>query len=225
MWLNKSDNSVIAKPKAITVGGIDYPSAVFSKYSEAELNAINIFTITEDPIPNRRYYTYNEVLDTATVHISRTLVERPLADVQAVMLKDLEDVANSKFDATTAGYTAGEMSSWAELEADAIAHQTTPLTSGMLYDEATIAGITVDELATKVLTNASLFKQAKSYISGMRKKKSLEIQALATVDDCIAYENTPYEYTITAEDVANDENGTLVEGDVVTRYKNQVKDW
>lgn len=224
MWLNKTDNSIIAKPKGITVGGIDYPSAIFSKYSEAELNAISIFTITEDAIPNRRYYTYNEVLDTATSHITRTPISRPVADIQAVMLQDLEDVANSKFEATTAGYTAGEMSSWSELEADAIAHQTTPLTSGMLYDEATIAGITVDELANRVLTKATAFKQAKAYISGMKKKKSLEIQALATIDDCILYEATPYEYTYTVDDLEVID-GLKSAGDIVTRYKNNVKEW
>lgn len=224
MWLNKTDNSIIAKPKAIAVGGVDYPSAIFSKYSEAELNAIGVFTITEDSIPNRRYYTYNEVLDTTTAHITRTPIEKPVADVQALLLRDLEYVANGKFDATTAGYTAGEMSSWGELEADAIAHQTTPLTSGILFDEATIAGITVDELANRVLTNAAAFKQAKAYISGIRKKKSLEIQALATIDDYILYEATPYEYTYTADD-QEVIDGLKSAGDIITRYKNNVKEW
>lgn len=225
MWLNKNDGSIIAKPKAVIVEGVQYPSVIFGKFNESELNALNIFTITEDSIPNRRYYTYVETLDETTAHISRVPIAKPLIDVQALMINDLEEVANSKFNQATAGYTAGEMSSWRELEDDANRHQTTPLTSGMLYDEAMLSGITVDDLASKVLYKAGVFKQVKAYISGTRKSKDTEIKALADVDACIAYENFAYDYTITAEDVANDIDGTLIEGTVVVRYMNRVKDW
>lgn len=223
MWLNKNDNTVIKKPIAVVVNGVQHPSIIFSKWSEAELNSINIFTITEDSIPNRRYYTYNESLDYQTAHISRTPIEKPLSDVQSLLIKDLEQTANNKFEAVTSGYTASEMASWKDMEAEALSHATTPLTSGLIFDEALFGGITVDELVAKVLFNATTFKQAKAYIAGTRKKKELEILALVDVNACIEYENTPYDYTITAEDVAIDD--TLVEGDIVTRYTNQVKDW
>lgn len=228
MWLNKNkNNEVIHKPKGLTIGGIQYPSNIFSKWSEAELNAIGLYTILATGTYNRRYYESEKVEDFNVVPptIGYIKTDKPVDDVKATMLKDLEKVANDKFDDAVAGYTAGEMSSWAELEADAIKHQTIPLVSGMLFDEATISGITVDELATKVLTNANAFKQVKSYVSGTRKKKSLEIEALITVADCVLYEATPYDYIITAEDVANDIDGTFILGTVVTRLKNRVTDW
>jgi hypothetical protein len=223
MWLNINDSSIIAKPKAVVVDGVQYPSVIFSKWSEVELNTIGVFTIIEDTIPNRRYYTYNEVLDTITATITRTPIEKPLADVQAVMIRDLEDTANNKFNEATVGYTAGEMAGWRELEDEAKSHATTPLTSGMLFDEATYSGITVDSLVAKVLANAAAFKQMKSYISGTRKRKSTEIMGLIDVNSCIAYENFAYNYTITAEDVAAD--NTLTLGEVVPRIRNKVKDW
>lgn len=225
MWLNTNDNTVIKKAVAIIINGVTHPKTIFSKWSELELNDIGIYTPIEDTVPNERYYTYNEVIDFTNKTITRTPIEKPLADLQALMIKDLEDTANSKFNEATAGYTAGEMASWNELELEAIAHQTTPLTEGMLYDEAMLSGISVDELATKVLLNAGQFKALKAYIAGTRKFKDTEIGNLLSVDECILYERTPYDYTITAEDVANDIDGTLVEGTIVVRYMNRVKDW
>jgi len=225
MWLNKTDGKIITNPEAITIGNVQYPSSIFSKWSESELNNINLFTITEDSRPNRRYYDYSEILDADTVHLNISTIVKSIEAVQGYMLVDLENVASGKFNEATSGYTPGEMSSWSELEADAIQHQTTTLLSGMLFDEALIAGISLDELATRVLFNANLLKQAKSFISGTRKKKSLEIMALTTVASCELYENTPYNYTITAQDVLDDIEGVLVEGQVVPRIENKVRDW
>jgi len=49
------------------------------------------------------------------------------------------------------------------------------------------------------------------------------IKAFTTVDECILYERTPYDYVVTADDIVIDND--LVVGDVVTRYKNNVIDW
>lgn len=223
MWLNINESTVIVKPIAITVNGVTHPKTIFSKWSEVELNAVGVYTPTVDSIPNRRYYTYNEVIDYVTKTITRTPIEKPIADLQALMIKDLEDTANGKFNEATAGYTAGEMASWNELKLEAIAHQTTPLTEGMLYDEAMLSGMTVDALASKVLYNAGVFKQAKAYISGTRKRKSLEINALVNIAACIAYENFVYDYTVTQSDV--DMDSTLVLGTVIQRTGNKVIDW
>jgi len=224
MYLNKNTTptSIIKKAKPMSLPNKDVGKSWFLQSSEAERNANGIFTITEDLIPSRRYYTCESVLNEDTAHITRTPVNRDVADVQALMYKDLEATANTQFNDATEGYTPAEMSSWNELEAEAIAHQTTALTSGMLYDEAVFAGITVGELATKVLANAAVLKQYKSYISGTRKKVALEIVALTDVNECILYERTPYDYTLTEEDVI-DGNGTV--GDIVVRHKNNVSDW
>lgn len=230
MWLNKNTTpySKIKKPKRsnsiILASGKKFSEIAILSMSEAELEAINIFRFTEDSIPSRRYYTYIEDIDEDAVVIGRTPVDRDIADVQVLMIKDLDLTANGKFNSATDGYTSAEMSSWSDLERDAIAHQTKPLTKGMLFDEANFAGITVDELATKVLVNATALKQYKSFVSGTRKKKTSEIEALTTVDECILYEATPYTYTYTEEDAADEMNDVIV-GDTTVRYRNNVKEW
>ena len=226
MWINKTTNEKILKPKAITIDGIQYPKDIFTKWSEDELNAIGLYSYTVSGLPNRRYYTSEEVENFTTVPYSITYnaVDRPLADVQANLIASIEETATKKFNDATSGYTASEMSSWVEMEAQAREHLVTPLTNGMLFDEAQIAGISVDALATKVIANADALKQVKAYIAGMRAKKTLEVMSLTTVDECILYEKTPYDYTLTDEDVADGMTEGQV-GDLVTRYKNNCTEW
>lgn len=211
MWLY---NNKMIHAKAIRVNGVQHPKAIFIKWSDAELAEIGIYKITEigRVFPRSPYYSYSSVEDFTTnaPTITHIATELPLSVVQARMIKDLEKVATDKFNAITGDYTAGEISSWAELEADAIAHQTTPLTSGMLFDEAGYAGITVLALATKVLEKATALKQAKAYYSGTRAKKTLEILDLINVAACIVYEKTFYNYTLTADDVAEYDEGSTV---------------
>jgi len=235
MWLNRNTIpfTKIPKAKALTVGGVQHPISIFTKWSEEGLNSVGLFTIVATGVHSRRYYksVLVEDFESTPPTISYIAEDLQLADIQTSMIKDLEATANSKFNEATAGYTASEMSSWSDLEAEAISHQTTPLESGMLYDEAKIVSGSTDELmisgfvdalATKVLTNASLFKQIKSFISGTRKMKSLEIEALSTVEQCILYEKTPYEYSLTGDDELA---GLGTEGDVIERYTNRVKEW
>jgi len=215
-------DKIVDLPKTIEVDGIN---RLTSKMTEDELIAQGYYPISYESKPNRRYYTSteNKALVGNVYTIAYTPTEKPLVDVQATLIASVEETANKKFNEATTGYTAGEMSSWNELESDAREHQVEPLLSGMLYDEAMISGITVDELADKVLTNAIGFKQVKSYLSGTRKKKILEVAEL-NFDACILYEATPYDYTLTEEDIVDGiGEGTI--GDVVVRYRNNVTEW
>ena len=197
--------------------------------AEADLNAAGYYKVTYGNRPDQRYYisTESKALNTTTnvYEVTYTATELPLADVQARMLKSINDTGNKKFDETTAGYTASEMSSWKIMEDEALSHATTPLTSGVLYDESVVSGELIDDLVNSVLANASAFRSAKSYISGMRKKKSLEVQALATVADCIAYEKSPYNYTLTQADIDTGFYPNNVVGAVITRYRNNCTEW
>jgi len=227
MWLNRSDNNkVINKPIALTINGIQYPANIFTKWTEEQLTEIGLPTIVATGTHDRRYYTNVKVedFDATPPTISYVAVEKLLADVQATLIASVEETANEKFNEATSGYTSGEMSSWNELESDARDHQETPLLSGMLYDEASIAGITVDVLASKVITNALMFKQVKSFISGTRKKKITEIGLFTTLLECMTYEKEPYDYTLTEEDVVDEMSEGIV-GNIVVRYKNNVTDW
>jgi hypothetical protein len=195
MWVNKNTTRVYNKPKPVTIDGIQYPKEIFTKWSEEELNAIGLYTVVVTGQHNRRYYDSEKVEDlTATPPtIGYTAIEKPLSEVQANLIKTIEETATKKFEQATSGYTASEMSSWVEMEAQAREHLVTPLTSGMLYDEAMVAGISVDDLANKVIANADALKAVKAYIAGTRAKKIAEVKALTSVNECILYESTPYE--------------------------------
>lgn len=227
MWLNKNiiPFTKINKAKGITINEIQYPENIFTVWSEAQLNARGLYSITISGYPNRRYYTALEIetFDTDTPTITYEAAEKPLSEVQASLIKSIEDTATNRFNAATGNYTAGEMSSWTDMEVDAIAHNNPdPLANGMLFDEATISGITIDDLVNKVLANAAALKQVKSYIAGTRSKKTKEVTELISIDACILYEKTPYSYTLTEEDII-DGIGTV--GDIVVRYEDKCIEW
>lgn len=102
MWLNKNTTPYtrIKKPKRsnsiILADGIKYSEAIISKWSEVELEAINIFKFIEDSIPNRRYYTYIEDVDEDAVVIGRTPIDRDVDAVKASMFSDINDIVKAK---------------------------------------------------------------------------------------------------------------------------------
>jgi len=102
MWLNKNTTPYtrIKKPKRsnsiVLADGTKYSEAIINGWSKADLNAINIFKFVEDGIPNRRYYTYNNVVDEDAVTITRTPVNRNVDDVKADMFSDINDVVKTK---------------------------------------------------------------------------------------------------------------------------------
>ena len=51
MYAIVEDNTItqiITNPKALTIGDVQYPSKIFGLWSEAELQAIGIYTVTTD---------------------------------------------------------------------------------------------------------------------------------------------------------------------------------
>lgn len=66
------------------------------------------------------------------------------------------------------------------------------------------------------------------YIYNTSSAKEAEITALCTIEDCITYENEPYNYTYTQEDIdglSDMGECSLSVGDTVVMYKNNTKDW
>ena len=64
--VDKSNNSItrlLKGNKAITLGDIQYPRAIYALWSEAERNAINIYTITIDDseIKNEKWYINTDI--------------------------------------------------------------------------------------------------------------------------------------------------------------------
>jgi len=229
MYLNKNTTSYsrIKKPKrsnSIVVGDVTYSEVIINSWSEAELNTINIFKFVEDSIPNRRYYTYDNVVDEDTVVIERIPIDKDVEAVQKLMNIDLAIRATEKEES---GIIVGGL----EIATDAKSQAR--LTAGVTFfgrnpqetrrfkhkngfADATEASMNAiqDELALHIET-----------VTNAEEVIYNEFMAFTTIAECVAYEHFAYDYTITQEDVDNDETGTLVLGEVVTRYKNKVKDW
>jgi len=54
MWYSETQNSVIKTPRALTVDGIQHPSAIFRTWSSEELEAIGVYSV-EMVTPDMRY--------------------------------------------------------------------------------------------------------------------------------------------------------------------------
>ena len=187
MWLNTNDNTVIKKAVAITVDGVTHPKTIFSKWSEAELNAINIYKIVVIGSPDRKNSNVSEVDDFEATPPTRTYVNADdLAKRKARMFKDINDsvkALQAPFDVDYMKNLKGR--------------KPVPQSVQSAVDD----------------------------IYGKQDAKELAVTNFTTVAECIAYENEAYDYTITAEDVANDIDGSLVEGTIVSRIRNNLREW
>jgi len=184
MYININNSEVINKATQVEVGGTTYPRAVFG--DTEKLNSLGIYKLTEDAIPNRRYYTYNEVVNVKTRNIDRTPIPRDVDSLKATMLSELKQMQKDKLSDID----------WYWLREQKIG---TPVPSE------------INELASYIYTKSNEIEVA--------------IDSLNTIDDIILYEATPYEYTYTEEDIAEDIDSNIKVGDTVTRYKNNLKDW
>jgi hypothetical protein len=216
---NQNTNKIENSKTITTLDGTMY----VDRLTEKQLNDYDYYKIEYQSPPNRRYYT--SVKSSSLVGnkyvVGYTKTERPLDEVKKSMLKDLSKVYKEKqirprvttslgFD-VDGGYNdivnfeIGKKFALPQIkDADNIKHDATSADYDTIINEIQMNGI-------------SLFNT--------KDTKESEINALATIAECEKYENEPYDYTITAEDVANDIDGTLVLGQAVTRYRNNVKDW
>ena len=222
MWIDK-DNNKINKPKEIEVDGIVYPRSVFS--DEAKLNELGIQLVIEEPIPDRKYYTYTEEL-VGNV-LKRTPIPRDIEVVKKELVSELVCLCKDKLNKATEKYSPAEMASWENLEREAISYlQGTEIElCTMLKDEADMSGQDYTVLANEVVTNANDMRTFRTYVVSNRYNISNQIMALDSIDNIKLFLATPYQYTITEDDIIDDIETTQQMGDVVTRYKNNLKDW
>ena len=66
MWARLESNTIkeiLTRPKALTIEGVQYPSNIFSMWTEAELAIIGIVPITVDNsnFKNQEYYINTEI--------------------------------------------------------------------------------------------------------------------------------------------------------------------
>lgn len=90
------------------------------------------------------------------------------------------DIAFQKtIDGLTAGWPEGEIKTWAKQETEAIALQSNPAAiTPFLTMIAAQRGITVPDLASRVLRDSTAFSNASAYYVGLRHKARQLVQAL-----------------------------------------------
>lgn len=88
------------------------------------------------------------------------------------------------------GRSAGEMASWSVklIESRAWLANQDPLQAPVLVLTAKVRGISVNDLATRVIAQAEPFLQAEAYIDGIRGKHCDAVEACTTVQDIIVYD-------------------------------------
>ena len=216
---NQSKNKI----ENIKVHRDENGSHYVDKLSVEQLNQLGLYPVEYTGVPSRRYYTYNKtegIVGTKYV-IGYTQVDKPIEQVREAMLKDLSEAFEGYIKRpriiTELGYPID--GSRTDLENFEI---------GKEFNFPTIKDADgVDHVANvgdyDTIIQAIKLKGISLYQAKWAKEG--EINSLLTVADCILYEATPYNYTITAEDVANALESTLTVGQIVTRYTNNVKEW
>lgn len=86
MHYNKITKEIYQLPKEITVNGIRYPKQVFD--NTEMLNSLNVFKLTEEPIPDGRLYTFVEEVDSISLVLKRTPTPKSEAELLAVAKED-----------------------------------------------------------------------------------------------------------------------------------------
>lgn len=217
MKLFNANKGKIEDIKVVTTNGILY----VDKVTEVELNALGYYKIVYESKPNPYYYAATPITGlVGTVYtIGYTSVPKDLDEVKARMLKDLKETFTTlsvrpRVD-TSLGYAVD--GSRDDLQNFQIGRDLGFPTIVDADDNEHAA--TLDDYNTIIL--AIQVKGAELF--NTKRTKKAEINALTTVDECILYEAAPYEALV----------DVMVEGtfeptgaqDLVTLYKNNVKEW
>lgn len=86
MYYNKTTKETYQISKEIIVNGIKYPRQVFDNVDM--LNSLNIFKLAEEPIPDRRLFTFIEEIDDVKLVLKRTPITRSEAELLVVSKED-----------------------------------------------------------------------------------------------------------------------------------------
>ncbi len=169
--------------------------------------------------PNSRYYNYTQTASVIDkVYVIDYLGEsKTLIEIKDRMTKDLAQVAKNKFEVNTQKYHSAEMSHFDRLYRQSCDYLDTGRISTLMQSECDITRQSVDSFVAIVMAKSVFLDSQKAYISGTRKVKEIEIEALIDIDACILYEATPH-----TEDVEDVETGEMVE---TTLYRNNITHW
>lgn len=192
MWLY--NNKIIRKPEPMIIGDLQYPADIFIKMSEAELNAIGIYTFVQEQKPQQtKYNSIERVIDKESMppRVSYISTDLSLDYLKKKAYDKIEKHARQLFEQTTSKYHPSEVASWNRLENQAEKFVQTGQVGRMLQKESDVSGIPLADLANEIITNATTYDDTRSTIAGTRHKKKAEVAAMTTLAEIEAYENTP----------------------------------
>lgn len=111
-----------------------------------------------------------------------------LAQAKAEKKREVSAKAREKYEFVTAGISAAEMAGWPILLSEALTYRASGTVGAAIQVEATIRGIGVADLVTKIEGNAAAFQSARAAIAGTDGHKRDEIDALETFEAVAAYD-------------------------------------
>ena len=98
---------------------------------------------------------------------------------KAKKLVEIDEVFQKTIDSLTSGWPEGEIKTWERQEKEALLLQSNPTAATpFLATVASQRGITVAELATRVIRDSIAFSNASAYYVGLRHKARQLVQAL-----------------------------------------------
>ena len=192
-----------------------------SKLADEQLPEYGYYKIEYQSKPNRKYYNSEEtkgIVDNKYV-ISYNSIAKPIEEVKDRMLKDLSEVYKEKklrpIVDTGLGFSVD--GGYSDLQNFIVGKEfELPEVKDTYGEKHSVTLADYDTIITTIKQNGiNLFV--------LKDTKEQEIKALTTIEDCILYEATPYEETIDVIDEATGE--PTGETQVVTKYKNNVREW
>ena len=216
---NQNEDKIETLPRQLVIA--NGSTVLVSSLTDTELNNEGYYRVEYGSQPNRRYYTSveNKALVDNVYKITYEAVDRPLADVKALLKvsikerfleKQIKPIVDTGLGFSVDGgydkvkdFEIGKKYSFPSVKAS---DDTFYPVSATDYDTI---------ISAIELYGIQLFQ--------LKWAKEEEVNALATIDECILYEATPYDYTLTADDIAELSDAQV--GDVVTRYRNNCKEW
>ncbi len=216
MKLYNENTDRIENVKYIEDNGVKYVKDM----TDLALNFYGYYKIVYGDIPNRRYYTYiehKELIDDLYT-ITYESIEKNIGQVRKLMYKDLEDtyIHNKNFAKIDTGLGFHVRASRDDVE---------DLMRGNAKGKTSIRD---DQGKEKQVNKGQLKKisdDAQDFtldLLDIKWFKFDEIEIFGTIDDCILYENTPYDVEVP---ILDEEGNPTGETEIVTRYKNNVTDW
>ncbi len=220
---NTAEDKIVTVPSTIKVGGI---TKLTNRMSEEELIGAGYLPVKYGSLPDRRYYTTTEVKEVIddVYTITYTPVEKSVADVQKLLLKDISDSFKSfgKRPVVDTGLGFNVDGGLDDLQRFEIGKE---LGITVMMDKDGIShDVSADDYDAVILA----IKTYGLTLYQTKWTREVAVKAFDNLADCMTYEKTPY----TVSELIVDYNGDAVldaDGNEqyqdVVHYKNQCKEW